>query len=124
MMAPILFTLGHSTQSAETVLSLLQKYQINAVCDVRSTPYSRRTPHFNREAFKPFLNHFGIAYLFMGTELGGRPDLPGCIEGAKVIYSKVAANPLFHQGSQDSVFPEAYSERQSRLRNLVPECDF
>ena len=43
------------------------------MADVRSAPYSRRYPHFNRDSLKQELKSDRIAYVFLGNELGGRP---------------------------------------------------
>lgn len=47
-----LFTIGHSTHIAEKFIELLSMHTINVVCDVRSNPYSKFNPHFNRETIK------------------------------------------------------------------------
>src|SRR5207249_3733307 len=44
---PVL-TIGHSTHSAETFLGLLRQHHVEAVADVRSSPFSRFNPQFNR----------------------------------------------------------------------------
>jgi uncharacterized protein (DUF488 family) len=64
---------------------------IGAVADVRSSPASR-LPHFNRAALKDRLNAAGIAYLFLGLELGGHPT------GGVPDYELMAASPLFAEG--------------------------
>jgi len=46
-----ILTIGHSTHSFEKVLGLLKAHNVGAVCDVRSAPYSRMNPQFNRESF-------------------------------------------------------------------------
>lgn len=68
-----LFTIGHSVHAPEVFLALLQRHGITAVADVRSSPYSRRHPHFGRGLLEPLLRHNEIAYIFLGRELGGRP---------------------------------------------------
>ena len=50
MTNPRIFTIGHSNHSLERFLALLSKHQVTAVADVRSAPYSRFRPHFNRDA--------------------------------------------------------------------------
>lgn len=42
--------------------------------DARSSPYSRHAPHFNSRALRATLSEDGIGYLFLGGELGGRPE--------------------------------------------------
>lgn len=48
-MSEAIYTIGHSTHSLEHFIALLRQYGINALCDVRSSPYSRMNPQFNRE---------------------------------------------------------------------------
>jgi uncharacterized protein (DUF488 family) len=44
------------------------------VVDTRSHPYSRHAPHFNAPSLEEILSKDGIGYLFLGIELGGRPE--------------------------------------------------
>jgi len=93
-----LFTIGHSTHELEHFLSLLAKHRIEAVCDVRSIPYSQRNPQFNRESLKEALRKAQIAYVFLGKELGARSDNPACYIDGKVQYSSLADQPIFIAG--------------------------
>jgi uncharacterized protein (DUF488 family) len=68
-----LFTVGHSNNDEAGFLALLRGAGVTAVADVRSSPYSRRLPHFSRSALEPFLRAQGITYVFLGGQLGGRP---------------------------------------------------
>jgi len=63
-------TLGTSTRSAQEFLDLLAHYQIEAVVDVRRFPTSR-FEHFIKENLALLLEENGIAYLYLGEELGG-----------------------------------------------------
>jgi len=73
----VVVTIGHSTRTLETFISLLQTYEVKQVVDVRTVPGSRRNPQFNRETLPHDLNATGIDYLHM-PGLGGlrrpRPD--------------------------------------------------
>jgi len=64
------FTLGTSTRSAQEFLDLLAHYQIEAIADVRRFPTSR-FDHFIKESLASLLQEKGIAYLYLGEELGG-----------------------------------------------------
>ena len=97
-MEGIVFTIGHSTHLREHFLALLNQHGITALCDVRSHPYSRISPQFNREQFKKYLSACGIAYVFLGQELGARSDNPVCYENGKIQYSRLAQTELFQQG--------------------------
>lgn len=73
---PGLFTVGHSNHSIEDFLALLERYHIRAVIDVRSSPYSRLSPHFGRERLRASIRAEGIDYFWAGKELGGRGAIP------------------------------------------------
>ena len=93
-----LFSIGHSTHTVETFVSFLKRYGVAEVADVRSTPYSRFNPQFNRDSLADSLASHGIEYVFLGRELGGRPDDPACYENGRVRYDRVAATPAFQRG--------------------------
>jgi uncharacterized protein (DUF488 family) len=97
-MPDTLYTIGHSNHPIERLIALLRQHQITAVCDVRSKPYSRYNPHFDREALKAALEASGIAYVFLGKELGARSDDPACYLYGKVQYTRLAQTALFQAG--------------------------
>jgi uncharacterized protein (DUF488 family) len=86
------FTIGTSNHPWEAFERLLIQADIKAVADVRSIPTSR-LPHFNRTTLNAHLNVSGIAYVFLGTELGGRPK-----DGGVAGYEQMAATAVFAQG--------------------------
>ena len=61
-----LFTIGHSNLDIKDFISLLIQHNVTALADVRSSPYSRYLPHFNRENLKNVLLNPGIKYVFFG----------------------------------------------------------
>jgi len=93
-----IYTVGHSTQTFEKFLSLLQKQGVTAIADVRSAPYSRFNPQFNREELRSALKAHGIWYVFLGKELGARSDDECCYIDGKVQYKLLAKMPLFQSG--------------------------
>lgn len=97
---PTLYTLGHSNHSLETFLGLLQHHQITAVADVRSHPYSRYLPHFNQKDLQMALKAVQIQYVFLGKELGARPQDLSCYHQGKALYERIAQTPLFQQGME------------------------
>lgn len=92
------YTIGHSTHSQEYFLGLLKQHGITALCDVRSGPYSRMNPQFNREQLEEALLVHGIAYRFLGKELGARSNDPTCYVHGKVQYDRLAQTKLFQYG--------------------------
>jgi uncharacterized protein (DUF488 family) len=93
-----IFTIGHSTHPAKKLIQLLRLHEISAVADVRSQPYSRVNPQFNRESLQAELKVAGISYVFMGRELGARTDDRSCYINGKVQYDLVARTPCFQEG--------------------------
>jgi uncharacterized protein (DUF488 family) len=70
MPATRIWTIGHSTRSADEFLELLRAHSIGGLGDVRTIPRSRRHPHFGREALDARLADEGIEYRYF-AELGG-----------------------------------------------------
>src|SRR5215469_7180277 len=94
-----LFSIGHSNQSIEAFLALLQQHQIQVLVDVRSSPYSKYVPQFNSTPLAVAVRQAGIKYMFMGKELGGRPDGDEFYApDGRVLYNRVAEAAFFLQG--------------------------
>ncbi len=94
-----IFTIGHSSHTAEYFLSLLQKHRIEVLVDTRSAPYSRYSPHFDREALRDAVLVAGMKYLFLGDIVGGRPkDETHYDEYGRARYGKLAETPDFLDG--------------------------
>ena len=98
-MATTIYTIGHSNMGAEALSALLRQHHIALLVDVRSAPFSRLWPQFNQAALRGSLGEAGIAYLFLGRELGGRPD-DDRLRGANGTpnYDAMARTPLYQQG--------------------------
>ena len=93
------FTIGHSNHSAGAFLALLQKHYVNEVADVRSSPSSRYSPHFNYDNLNDTLEEAGIGYEFLGGELGGRPADRSCYDDkGRVMYDRLANTDFFDEG--------------------------
>jgi len=93
-----IFTIGHSTYTLETFIEILKGQSISALCDVRSSPYSRYNPQFNRETLQAELKRHTISYVYLGKELGPRSDDPGSYEEGRVQYNRLAKTALFQEG--------------------------
>jgi uncharacterized protein (DUF488 family) len=93
-----IFTIGHSTHAIERFVGLLQQPGIEFLADVRSTPFSRFNPQFNRARLAQSLAHAGIRYEFMGETLGARSTDPACLENGRVSYARLAQSTPFQQG--------------------------
>jgi uncharacterized protein (DUF488 family) len=96
-----LLTIGHSNHSIEAFILLLRQHGITAVADVRSHPFSRYLPHFNKSEITASLSAVGIQYVFLGKELGARPEDLSCYDtSGKALYDRIAATPIFTSGIQ------------------------
>ncbi len=93
-----IFTVGHSTLSIASFIDLLKQHGISAIADVRSTPYSRHNPQFNRETLRDSLRQEAIQYVFLGKELGARSEDECCYVHNKVSYQRLAETELFKSG--------------------------
>jgi uncharacterized protein (DUF488 family) len=69
----MVYTIGHSNITQESFIEILKSFKIQLVVDVRSSPYSKYVPYFNRENINKSLKENSIRYLFLGNYLGGKP---------------------------------------------------
>lgn len=84
--------------SYEEFYDLLRGASVTAVADVRSTPFSRRNPQFNRDTLRDQLRMDNIAYVFLGEELGGRPKERQYFCDGVADYEKMAQSSDFERG--------------------------
>lgn len=97
------YTIGHSKHTTEEFVSLIKPYGINMVIDVRSIPFSRYAPQFNRTFIQRNFDCFAINYEYMGDVLGGKFIYTDFFnESGCVGFHKVTSNELFQKGN-DSV---------------------
>lgn len=92
------YTIGHSNHEITAFIGLLKQHGITALGDVRSHPYSRYVPQYSREPLKTALTEAGLAYVFLGKELGARSNNPACYRQGKVQYDRLAKEPSFREG--------------------------
>jgi uncharacterized protein (DUF488 family) len=93
-----LYTIGHSNHDIDRFIQLLRIHAITAIGDVRSSPYSKYMPQYNREPFQKVLKENHIAYVFLGNELGPRSQDPACYVDGKVQYARLAQTEAFQRG--------------------------
>jgi len=95
----MVYTVGHSSHPFETFARLLTDHGVAVLVDVRSAPYSKYAPQFDREVLQRALSAAGIKYLFLGGELGGRPNNQAYYDGeGHVVYSRMTSDPAFVAG--------------------------
>jgi uncharacterized protein (DUF488 family) len=94
-----LWSIGHSNHTIEAFVELLRRNAIAQLADVRTAPFSRHWPQFNRDELAYALKMAGISYVFLGRELGGKPE-SAALRGPSGIpdYDAIAATPLYASG--------------------------
>ena len=90
-----LFSIGHSNIPADRFMTLLRDAGVDAVADVRSTPYSRFFPWFSRKNLEARLVAQGMAYLPYGETLGGRPRNQSLYRDGVADYEAMARQDEF-----------------------------
>jgi len=65
------FTIGHSNKTIEEFVEKIRDNGITLLLDVRSTPYSKYNPQFNRGNLEGATQAAGIRYQWVGAKLGG-----------------------------------------------------
>ncbi len=116
-----LFTIGHSQHTPDKFVSLLKKYNVNYVLDVRSTPYSKYAEQFNKENIFLLLKKVGIQYSFMGKFFGARPtELSLYSAEGYLDFEKVAQSERFNKGMQSVILG---LERGNRIALMCTEKD-
>ena len=93
-----IYTLGSSIHTIDEFISLLNKYKINAVADVRSVPYSQHTPQFNKEVLIRTLKGKSVYYLDFSKEFGARRNEENAYTNNRVDFKKVINLPDFVHG--------------------------
>ena len=90
-----ILTVGHGNLPQAALIRHLLEAGVERLVDVRSTPYSRWHPHFNRRRIAEAATGAGIAYEWEPV-LGGRPDDPALrtADGAP-DYALMAGHPPF-----------------------------
>jgi uncharacterized protein (DUF488 family) len=98
-----IYTIGHSDHATEDLIALLASQGIDVLVDVRSQPYSRWVPQFNRESLEAALPGAGLRYVWQGDALGGRPRDPSLYDGdsARPDYARVRETADYQHGIDD-----------------------
>ena len=96
------FTIGYGNYPIDQFITVLQKISIDVIIDVRSSPYGRFNPHFNREKLENSLREDNVDYWYMGDKIGGRYSNPNLLfPDSTVNYRKVQDTEKFQEGIND-----------------------
>ena len=83
-----IFSIGHSTVSLEVFAERLLTYKIDRVIDVRTKPYSRWCPQFNKDQLEYMLACIDINYDWRGNQLGGLAPNIGYDRTIKWVFDR------------------------------------
>lgn len=98
----LLYTIGHSRYEFDYFGDLLEKYEINYLLDVRSTPYSKYAETYNKEQLSSLLFSRGIKYSFMGKFFGARPNNIELYNREGYLdFGKTSHSDLFLEGMEN-----------------------
>ncbi|MBF0568871.1 DUF488 family protein [Candidatus Magnetominusculus dajiuhuensis] len=89
-------TIGHSDIPTNDFVRLLKTAAIETLVDVRSSPYSRYAPQFNRENLIRSLPP--LRYLYMGSQLGGYPKDAPIYRGKHPDYDLLRKQDFYIEG--------------------------
>src|SRR5437016_9150395 len=106
-----IWTIGHSTRSIDTFISLLKANGIKFLAEVPLLPGSKRDPQFNKEKLSDSLGKPGIRYEHF-PELGGRRK-------AKPDSKNTAWRNASFRGYADYMGTEEFDQGVKRLLDLA-----
>lgn len=106
---PTIYTIGHSNLPIDRFIASLREFNVASIVDVRSAPYSRYVPAYNKAQLEAALRAAQITYRYAGDYLGGRPDDPALYRDGyipeerhaflqNVDYERVAETERFRKG--------------------------
>ena len=93
-----IYTIGYSPFTTDTFIQFIRKYNINAVVDVRSSPYSAYRTDFNKANIQKILKEHGIAYMFLGDQVGARSEDPDVYIDGIADYGLISKSSAFQEG--------------------------
>jgi uncharacterized protein (DUF488 family) len=109
------FTIGHSNFELDVFLGMLHSQHVELLIDVRSRPQSGRFPQFSQPGFQAAVEAARVAYLFLGEELGGRPDDPDVYRQNGVVDYRLRRKSYAFCAGIERVLSEAESRSAALL---------
>jgi len=113
-MPNVVYTVGHSTRSADEFVSLLKAHGVTVLADVRTVRRSRHNPQFNGDALAATLAAVGIRYVPLPGLGGFRKTTPDSPNGGW--------RNLSFRGYADYMQSAAFAEHLDALIALTREA--
>ena len=116
-----LWTIGHGSKDFDALVHALDRHGVQMIVDVRSQPYSRRSPEFTKAELQEAAASAGLGYRWLGDKLGGKPaaapqdleagldELAGLCASSRVALLCAEADP--RHCHRDSVLAPAMESR-------------
>jgi uncharacterized protein (DUF488 family) len=121
-MTLVLYTIGHSNIPIEEFLANLRRYNVTVLVDVRSAPYSRYVPHFNKSNLEAYLKENNVDYRFAGEWLGGRPKDTDLYQDNTVPADDAAPEQSLRTVRHNDIMKrDGYQKGIQRLLEIVSE---
>jgi uncharacterized protein (DUF488 family) len=98
IMTNALYTIGYASFSMDEFIHILRKYDITALADIRSAPYSKFRPEFKKDHLQKALPANGISYIFLGNLLGARVEDSACYADGKLNYHLLKESQNYRTG--------------------------
>lgn len=93
------YTIGHSNAEPDKFIKRLKQFNVQVLVDVRSKPYSKYVPYFNKDKVERLCKDIGTKYIFLGDLLGGKPEDDSVVDkGMKINYDLLAQKGYFISG--------------------------
>lgn len=93
-----IYSLGYGNRTPEQLFDLVRAKGCQYLIDVRSIPYSKYHTQYNRENLEQRCTEFGLKYLYLGDQLGGKPESSELDELGRADYEKMAQRLGFEEG--------------------------
>jgi len=94
-----IYSIGHGNKKIENFIRELKVFEISYLIDIRSKPYSKWNPAFNKAELEKSLKENNISYVFLGDQLGGLPSDASCYDSeGKVVYDLIKEKEFFKEG--------------------------
>ncbi len=106
-----IYTVGHSTRSAEELVELLRTHGIQTLVDIRTVPRSRTNPQFNRDTLPRTLAREDLRYVHL-------PRLGGLRKAREDSPNGAWRNRSF-RGYADYMLTEEFARGLEELRELT-----
>lgn len=90
-----IYTVGHGQLGWDELASLLRRYPVEVIVDVRAYPYVDYAPWFNRDQLEHLVRREGWEYIWSGSQLGALTS------DGRVDYIAREHEPRYHAGIKE-----------------------